>query len=100
MKPGAGFLNIGRAGSVDHQALVEALRSGAISGAILDVHDPEPLPASSPLWQADNVVLTPHVTSDDLDEYMPKTLDLVFANAARLMRGEPLANAVDPALGY
>jgi len=96
----AGVRTVGRGGWVDHQALVEALRSGAISGAILDVHDPEPLPASSPLWQADNVVLTPHVTSDDLDEYMPKTLDLVFANAARLMRGEPLANAVDPALGY
>jgi phosphoglycerate dehydrogenase-like enzyme len=100
MKPGAGFLNIGRAGSVDHAALVEALRSGALSGAILDVHDPEPLPGSSPLWLAENVILTPHVTSDDLDEYLPKTLDLVFANAARLIRGEPLVNAVDPRLGY
>jgi phosphoglycerate dehydrogenase-like enzyme len=100
MKRGAGFFNIGRAGSVDHQALVEALRSGALSGAILDVYEPEPLSASSPLWHADNLVLTPHVTSDDLDEYLPKTLDLVFANAARLMRGERLINAVDPALGY
>ena len=100
MKPGAGFFNIGRAGSVDHDALIEALRSGAISGAILDVYDPEPLPASSPLWHADNVVLTPHVTSDDRDEYLPMTLDMVFANAARLIRGEPLVNAVDPALGY
>jgi phosphoglycerate dehydrogenase-like enzyme len=100
MKPGAGFFNIGRAGSVDHQALVEALRSGALSGAILDVYDPEPLPLSSPLWHADNLVLTPHVTSDDLDEYLPKTLDLVFANAARLLRGEPLANVVDPTRGY
>jgi phosphoglycerate dehydrogenase-like enzyme len=100
MKPGSGFFNVGRAGSVDHQALVEALHSGAVSGAILDVYDPEPLPKTSPLWHADNVVLTPHVTSDDLDEYLPMTLDLVFANAARLMRGEPLANAVDLALGY
>jgi len=100
MKPGAGFFNIGRAGSVDHQALVEALRSGAVCGAILDVYDPEPLPASSALWHADNLVLTPHVTSDDLEEYLPKTLDLVFANAARLMHGEPLINAVDPARGY
>lgn len=100
MKPGAGLFNIGRAGSVDHEALVEALRAGALSGAILDVYDPEPLPESSPLWRSDNVVLTPHVTSDDLDEYLPKTFDLVFANAARLLRGEPLANAVDRALGY
>jgi phosphoglycerate dehydrogenase-like enzyme len=100
MKSGAGFFNIGRAGSVDHDALVEALESGALSGAILDVHDPEPLSASSPLWQAENLILTPHVTSDDRDEYMAKTFDLVFANAARLMRGDPLLNAVDPTLGY
>lgn len=100
MKKGAGFLNIGRAGSIDHDALVAALGSGALSGAIVDVHDPEPLPGSSPLWGADNLILTPHVTSDDLDQYLPKTYDLVFANAARLLRGEPLLNAVDPALGY
>jgi glyoxylate/hydroxypyruvate reductase A len=79
---------------------VEALRSGALSGAILNVFDPEPLPESSPLWHADNVVLMPHVTSDDLDEYLPKTLDLVFANAARLMNGETLFNRIDPARGY
>jgi phosphoglycerate dehydrogenase-like enzyme len=100
MKPGAGLFNIGRAGSLDHDALTDALGSGLLSGAILDVHDPEPLPASSPLWHADNVVLTPHVTSDDLDGYLPKTFDLVFANAARLMRGEELINVVDPARGY
>jgi phosphoglycerate dehydrogenase-like enzyme len=100
MKPGAGLFNIGRAGSLDHEALTDALRSRAMSGAILDVHDPEPLPASSPLWHAENVVLTPHVTSDDLDGYLPKTFDLVFANAARLMHGETLINVVDPARGY
>jgi len=100
MKPGAGLLNIGRAGSVDHDALTRALRSGALSGAFLDVHDPEPLPASSPLWHAENVILTPHVTSDDLDRYLPRTIDLVFANAARLLRGEPLLNTVDRERGY
>ena len=100
MKRGAGMLNIGRAGLVDHDALVEALQAGALSGAILDVHDPEPLPESSPLWRAANVVLTPHVTSDDLDNYLPKTLDLVFANAARLLRGQTLVNTVDPVRGY
>jgi hypothetical protein len=56
MNPGIGFLNIGRAGSVDHLALVDALCSSALSGAILDVHDPEPLPSSSPLWHVDNII--------------------------------------------
>jgi phosphoglycerate dehydrogenase-like enzyme len=100
MKPGAAFFNIGRAGSVDHDALADGLRSGALSGAIIDVFDPEPLPVTSPLWHVENLILTQHVTSDDLDLYLPKTFDLVFANAARLQRGEPLLNAVDPARGY
>ena len=100
MKRGAGLLNVGRAGLVDHEALVVALQIGALSGAILDVHDPEPLPKSSPLWRAANLVLTPHVTSDDLEGYLPKTFDLVFANATRLMRGERLVNTVDPVRGY
>jgi len=83
MKRGAGFFNIGRGGSVDHDALAKALRSGALSGALVDVFDPEPLPANSPLWHADNLLLTPHVTSDDPDEYLPKTFDLVFENVRR-----------------
>ena len=67
---------------------------------MLDVYDPEPLPGDAPLWRAPNLILMPHVTSDYADRYMPKTLDLVFANAARLQRGETLLNAVDPATGY
>lgn len=100
MKPGAGLFNIGRAGLVDHTALVDALRSGGLSGAVLDVHDPEPLPQTSLLWRAGNLIVMPHVTSDDLDSYLPQTYELVFANAARLLRGEKLMNAVDPARGY
>jgi phosphoglycerate dehydrogenase-like enzyme len=76
------------------------LETGALSGAILDVFDPEPLPADSPLWHAKNLIITPHVTSDDAVEYLPKTYDLVFANAVRLLRGEPLHNRVDPLTGY
>ena len=100
MKPGADLLNIGRAGCLDHDALIEALERGALSGAILDVYDPEPLPADSPLWQVPNLLLMPHVTSDDEERYMPKTLDLAFTNATRLQRGEKLLNRVDPVLGY
>ena len=81
---------------VDHDALAAAL----LSGAVLDVYDPEPLPASSPFWHTDNLLLIPHATSDDLEHYLPKTFDLVFANLARFVRGGPLVNVVDPARGY
>ena len=95
VKKGAGLINIGRAGLVDHDALVDALKDGTISGAIIDVYDPEPLPSDSPLWDADNLIMMPHVTSDDEDRYMPKTLDLALENFLRLDRGMPLLNVVD-----
>jgi phosphoglycerate dehydrogenase-like enzyme len=99
-KRGAGLINVGRAGLIDHEALIDALRERIISGAILDVYDPEPLPETSPLWQAPNAILMPHVTSDDEDQYLPKTLDLVFENVRRLSAGQPLLNVVDPQRGY
>ena len=99
-KAGAGLVNIGRAGVVDYEALRMALISGVLSGAILDVFDPEPLPSSSPLWSTPNLIVMPHCSSDDLDSYMPKTLDLVFENVTRLAAGKPLKNTVDQQRGY
>lgn len=95
MKEGAGFINFGRAKVCDYDALSDALRAGRLSGAILDVFDPEPLPASSPLWSVPNLFITPHCSSDDAADYIPLTLDLVFENAARLLTSQPLLNAVD-----
>jgi len=100
MRPGAGLINFGRAPVLDHDALAEALRDGHLGGAILDVHDPEPLPAHSPLWEVPNLILTPHVSSDDDRSYIPATLDLVFENCKRLLKGEALKNPVNPSLGY
>ena len=100
MKPGAGLINIGRGPVLDQSAVEHALRSGRLSGAVLDVYDPEPLPPQASLWSAPNVYLSPHCSSDDNDEYMPLTLDLVFANAGRFARGRKLVNTVDPARGY
>jgi glyoxylate/hydroxypyruvate reductase A len=100
MKTGAGLINVGRAGVVDYKALAKALRAGKLSGAMLDVFDPEPLPKGSPLWRVPNLILTPHCSSDDLDHYLPKTLDLAFANMAKLRTGKKLKNAVNPATGY
>ena len=100
MKPDAGIINMGRARVVDYDALAAKLTRGELSGAILDVFDPEPLPADSPLWTAPNVVITPHVSSDDLDSYVPRTLDLVFENVRRYFRGRPLKNRVQPGREY
>jgi len=100
MKNGTGLINIGRGPVLDQAAVEGALRSGHLSGAILDVFDPEPLPAGHSLWSAPNVYISPHCSSDDNDEYMPMTLDLAFANAVRLARSRKLANVVDPARGY
>ena len=76
------------------------LRSGHLSGAVLDVFDPEPLPSGSALWSAPNLIVTPHVSADDGDSYVPLTLELVFRNLERLLEGKRLENVVRPELGY
>ncbi len=100
MKPGCGVVNVGRAGTMDYHALAENLRGGHISGAVLDVFDPEPLPADSPLWKTPNLIVTPHVSADDGESYVPMTLELVFENMRRYLAREPLRNSVRPELGY
>ena len=72
----------------------------APDGAVIDVFDPEPLPAESVLWHTPNLIVTPHVSADDGDAYVQMTLDLVFRNMRRYLAGEALANAVRPELGY
>jgi phosphoglycerate dehydrogenase-like enzyme len=99
MKPGAGLVNYSRANLVDYGALAKRLRAGKLS-AILDVFDPEPLPRSSPLWNVPNLIITPHCSSDDREQYTPRTLDLVFRNMERFIEGKPLLNRVDPQLQY
>ena len=95
MKKTAGFVNFSRAQVVDYRALAARLRSGELGGAILDVFDPEPLPAESDLWTTPNLLITPHCSSDDLDRYIPMTLDLIFENVARSIAGLKLLNRVD-----
>ncbi|HLJ18654.1 MAG TPA: D-2-hydroxyacid dehydrogenase [Stellaceae bacterium] len=99
MKPGAGLVNYSRANLVDYKALAKRLKAGKLS-AILDVFDPEPLPRTSPLWKLPNLIITPHCSSDDREQYTPRTLDLVFANMERFIAGKPLLNRVDPRLQY
>jgi phosphoglycerate dehydrogenase-like enzyme len=100
MKPGAALINVARAGVVDYAVLAEKLRAGALSGAMLDVFDPEPLPAGSPLWSVPNLIITPHVAMDEADQYIPRALDLAFRNLRSFRAGRTLQNTIDVDLGY
>ncbi len=100
LKPGAGVINIARAQVVDNVVLAAKLGRGELAGAVLDVVDPEPLPPESPLWGTPNLIITPHVSCDDGEHYLDLTLDLWFANLARLLSGKPLKNIVNSSRGY
>ena len=100
MKDGSGFINISRGSVLDTDALLSALRSGKLSGALLDVFDVEPLPADSPLWRAPNLTITPHMGCDDEENYIHRTFDIVMENLQRLRDGIELENMIDPVNGY
>lgn len=100
MPNGAGFISLGRGQVVDEKALVSALQSGKLGGAVLDVFEDEPLPASSPLWTLDNVVLSAHCAVDDLDNYLQRAIDIFADNVRRYLAGKTLENVIDTKLGY
>jgi phosphoglycerate dehydrogenase-like enzyme len=98
-KTGAILVNVGRGGVVDEAALIEALRSGRLAGAALDVFAREPLPADSPLWDLPNVLVSPHTAGLSMRED-ERIVSLFVENLGRYLRGEPLRNRVDPELLY
>jgi phosphoglycerate dehydrogenase-like enzyme len=100
MKPSAGLVNVGRGGLVDETALARALRQKKLAGAILDVFATEPLPKDSPLWDTPNLLVVPHVSSDDELDYMSRNYDLFFRNAGRFLAGRRLMNLIDPTTEY
>ena len=99
MKPGAWLINVARGRLVDERALLRALREGHIGGAILDTFRDEPLPPSSPFYDMDNVIVTPH-TSWSSGRVLDRSVELFCANLRRYAAGQPLVNVVDPAAGY
>lgn len=99
MKPSAHIYNIGRGPIIDQDALIQALQSGEIGGAGLDVTDPEPLPADSPLWDMTNVQITCH-TSGSTPHNMDRTIEIVARNIRHFINDEPLEFVVDVREGY
>ena len=101
LKKSAVLLNVGRGITVDTQALTKALQEGRIAGAALDVTDPEPLPPEHPLWDMDNVILTPHVSGGyTLPETLEKILDICIANLECYLVKRPMRNIIDRKTGY
>ncbi|MHB0969768.1 MAG: D-2-hydroxyacid dehydrogenase [Thermoanaerobaculia bacterium] len=99
MKPTAVFINVGRAATVDEDALVDALREKRIRGAALDVFETEPLPAEHPLWQFENVLISPH-TADHTSDSHQRAMEFFMENLRRFRAGEALEKVVDKAEQY
>ncbi len=93
------LINLARGSILDEDALAAALRAGSLRGAALDVFATEPLPESSPLWDAPGTILTPHIAGW-FPGYTDRVAEILVENLGRVERGEPLRNEVDPGRGY
>jgi phosphoglycerate dehydrogenase-like enzyme len=99
MKSSTYLINVGRGGTVDERALIEALNNGVIAGAGLDVFEQEPLPDDSPLWAMPNVLITSHY-GGATPLYHERAINIFLDNLQRYRNGQPLRNVVDKQLGY
>ena len=99
MRSHALLINVTRGKIVDEQALMEALRDGAIGGAGLDVTPQEPLPEDHPLWRMENVIITPHAAGGSPNR-TERTVELFCENLRRLLSGQPLLSVIDKKRGY
>jgi glyoxylate/hydroxypyruvate reductase len=97
---GAGVVNIGRGALIEQDALCDLLEDGHLSGAVLDVFTPEPIPDGHRLWRTRNLIISPHTAADDPNTYNPRSLDLFFANLRAWRAGKTPPNLFDPARGY
>jgi phosphoglycerate dehydrogenase-like enzyme len=99
MKKGSYFVAVSRGRTYDSDALLQALKTGGLAGAGLDVTNPEPLPKGHPLWKLENVIITPHIAGQS-DGVETRRMALIVENVTRFVRGEPLLNVVDKKKGY
>ena len=100
LKTTCGIVNIGRQSALDYEVLCDKLEKSEIAGAILDVFNPEPIDKSSRLWNTKNLVITPHVSSDDNGNYVKMTLELFVENLKLFIEKKELENQIDKELGY
>jgi len=100
MRPGAYFLNVGRGAAVEEGVLIRALQNGHLSGVALDVFEVEPLPEKSPLWEMENIIISPHATDMVPSLINPLQTDLFCENLRRYLAGEELINVLDKQLLY
>ncbi len=99
MKKTAVIVNVSRGGIVDEDALISALAAEKLAGAALDVFEEEPLPATSPLWQMENVIITPHISGNNIRNH-ERAAALFAENLQRYVNNRPLLNRYDRARGY
>jgi phosphoglycerate dehydrogenase-like enzyme len=99
VKPGAWLINVARGRLIDERALLRALQEGPLGGAVLDTFRDEPLPPTSPFYDLDNVIVTPH-TAWSSGRVLDRSVELFCDNLRRFAAGEPLLNVVDPTAGY
>ena len=97
---GAGVVNIGRGELMDQDALCDALDGGHLSGAVMDVFTPEPIPDGHRLWTTRNLIISPHTAADDPETYNPVSLALFLDNLRAFREGRDLPNRFDIARGY
>ena len=100
LKPSCGIINIGRQSVLDYDTLCEKLNNKELSGAILDVFTNEPIEQNSKLWHTPNLIITPHVSSDDNGNYVKMTLELFVKNLKLFIENKELSNQIDKNLGY
>ncbi len=101
MKPSAMVINVGRGPVIHEAALIRALQAKQIAGAALDVFEEEPLPADSPLWAMENVLISPHCTDRTVNpDWLDLSMQCFVENFWRFVKGQPLENVVDKKAGY
>jgi len=100
LKPTCGIVNVGRQSVMDYDALCKKLKRNEIAGAILDVFTTEPIEKNSKLWDIPNLIITPHVSSDDHGNYVKLTLDIFINNLKLFIDNKELNNRINKKLGY